>query len=147
MLASLRVCAGGNCTAEIPAATSSLQSPHSWPPVASKPTFTCPDRCWSFEISAIWPSAVFGCRNRSWPGRKNPSSQSRDTSIPGMVNSATMSLSLSYVSRSQNGPPSTVRDGEERRDQPARQRGHATRCLALYPTHHRSWPGSMMGHL
>ena len=37
--------------------------------------------------------------------------------------------------------------GEERRDQPARTRGHATRCLALYPPHHRSWPGSMMEHL
>ncbi len=34
----------------------------------------------------------------------------------------------------QNGPPSTVRDGEERRDQPVRERGQATRCLALYPT-------------
>src|SRR5687768_12140708 len=33
-----------------------------------------------------------------------------------------------------NGPPSTVRDGEERWDQPARKRGQDTRCLALYPT-------------
>ena len=28
-----------------------------------------------------------------------------------------------------NGPPSTVRDGGKREDQPARERGHATRCL------------------
>ena len=33
-----------------------------------------------------------------------------------------------------NGPPSTVRDGEERWDQPARKRGQTTRCSALYPT-------------
>ena len=34
----------------------------------------------------------------------------------------------------QNGPPSIVRDGEERQDQPASNRGQATRCSALYPT-------------
>lgn len=45
----------------------------------------------------------------------------------------------------QNGPPSTVRDGEERRDQPASDRGLATRCSAPYPTPSQLLAGSRDG--
>lgn len=45
----------------------------------------------------------------------------------------------------QNGPPSTVRDGEERQDQPASDRGQATRCSALYPTPSQLLAGSRDG--
>ena len=45
-----------------------------------------------------------------------------------------VTLSSLCFASPQNGRPSTVRDGEERQDQPARKRGQATRCSALYPT-------------
>src|SRR3546814_7483877 len=86
------------------------------------------------------PSAQFVGRNLCSPGRQNPSNQSRDTSIPITLNAAIMSLALMLRGPS-NGRPSIVRDGGERRGQPASNRGLTTSCVSLYPTPARD-PGT-----
>src|SRR3546814_20156132 len=85
---------------------------------------------WSSDVCSS--DLQFVGRNLCSPGRQNPSNQSRDTSIPITLNAAIMSLALMLRGPS-NGRPSIVRDGEERRGQPASKRGLTTSCVSLYP--------------
>ena len=62
---------GGNCRVTMPLAESSVQTNHSWLPVASNSTFTGTGISWIIATSATWPSVVLGCRNHCIPVRQN----------------------------------------------------------------------------
>nr|WP_241648246.1 hypothetical protein [Sinirhodobacter populi] len=123
--------AGGSCKASIPAVTSLGQSTHLAAPLlaACRPEPNPHRPRQILDLCEKLGMACSGVGQAQMPiaRRTKPSSQSRETSIPITVVAGLFAVP-------QNGPPSTVRDGEERRDQPASDRGQATRCSALYPT-------------
>jgi len=146
--ANALICARDKWKAMTCASTSSVQSTHSWPPVASNPTFTGPDSCWIILTNALWPSGLFRCRNRFWLGRQNTSSQSRDTSIPRMVILDIMLLSLPYASRAHKMGGrqlfETVRRGGISLLENVVRPQDVQRCIQ---PRRRSWPGAATGYL